>query len=319
MSTEAAGSTPGQSEPVISNFFSGMTAEGGSPIEASPGSSTAAPATAAQTQTLAPPAPATVPAPSAPAAPTTTAAPAAPAVPLEVQGNISLSPQQLAELAQNLGRPAAPLTTPKELTPEEIDRKYAVVRPTEEQLSEIFAGGPKGVATLTSVLHDVANMGANIAAHHVMGELAKLQAWTKEQLGGLAPAREVAQERLMDHHQQQFFTQFSHWKPEHTPVLKQVYDNLVGRNFKGTAEEVYKKINEEALVLMRVVNPQFGASVAGATGTPGQTAGAGTPTAASRPALQPSQMTTLPTGGSGGNGSTAGSSAAKTGPQALFE
>lgn len=281
------------------------------------------PAPTPSTQTTQTP---TVPA-TAPAAPGTGAAakPTTTAEPLPVVQSTSLTPQQISELAAQAAKgvidASKPAPVAAEPTQEDIDKMYAVVRPTEDQLGQIFRGGAEGVKAFTEALHGAANMGANIAATHAVKEINRLHAWAKDQFAQLsqsvAPAREVAQRQEMEQHTNAFFQTFPHWTKDDQPLLKGVYDMLEKSGFKGTPEEVYARVNEEGVKLKRYVLPDFGA-------TPGQGSGAGgTPATATtnprpKPALPPSRMTPTPQGGTGGTSGGSGSSTDKTGPEAVF-
>lgn len=314
MSEQSTGSNPGGGG--VENFFSDISFEGGSQ-----GSNEATPTT--QTQTAAPATQA-----QQTSAPSTEAAPAqqqqvAPATQQTqqqttppVQQSLSLTPDQLAAIVGAV-KPLAPEPAVKEPTPEETDAHFNVIRPKEEDIATVFRGGPEGTAKMQEMLHGAAKMGATIASHHLMGELKKLHEWTQNKLGELAPARQVAESQIMDQHAKTFFGKYSYWNEQHVPILKDVYDRLLTQGFKGTPDEVYAKINDEALRIARVVNPQFGA--AGAPGNGGQPAPVTPPAAGSRSALPPSQMAQLPSGGSGNSGAATGSSNGnKTGPAALF-
>lgn len=327
MSNQAAGSTPGEGNaPAVTNFFDGMS-EGGSDSSSSSNASQSSPA-----PSTAPAAPAVPTAPAQPAPVATPSPGAAPAVQpqpgeqpgvLPTSGALSLTPEQLSALvtgAVNAGKAPAEQGV-KEPTAEEIDAKFGVVHPTEVEINTIFRGGAEGVKTLEGLLHRTAQQGALTASHHLIGEMEKLYEYVNKQFQGLSPIRQRAQEDDLKQHTDKFFGTYKHWQQEHVPVLKAVYDNLLAKKFNADGklppDQVYAKVNEEALRLMRIANPQFGA--ASGTGTPQN--GAGTPqSGASLPSLPQSQMAQLPTGGSGGSGAAPGSSpGGLKGPAALFE
>lgn len=314
MSEQSTGSNPGGGG--VENFFSDISFDGGSQ-----GSNEAA--TTTQTQTAAP---ATQSQQTAAPVTETASAQQQTTPPVQqtqqqsttppVQQSLSLTPEQLAAIV-GAAKPLAPEPVVKEPTAEETDAHFNVIRPKEEDIATVFRGGPEGTAKMQEMLHGAAKMGATIASHHLMGELKKLHEWTQSKLGELAPARQVAESQIMDQHAKTFFTKFPHWNDQHVPILKDVYDRLLAQNFKGTPEEVYSRINDEALRIARVVNPQFAA--AGATGNGGNPALVAPSAPGSRSALPPSQMAQLPSGGSGNSGAATGSSNGnKTGPAALF-
>lgn len=267
------------------------------------------------------------PPPSAtPAAGTGPAAkPAATTEPLPVVQSTSLTPQQISELAAQAAKGVIDASKPTpvvaEPTQADVDKQFAVIRPTEEQLSTIFRGGPEGVKAFTEALHGAANMGANVAAHHAVKEINRLHEWTKNQIaqlsGSLAPAREVAEAQQLEQHTNAFFQAHPHWTAEDKPLLKAVYDSLLKQGFKGTAQEVFNKINEEGVMLKRYVVPNFGMPSGSPTGTPAKT-GAVTTNGAPKPALPPSRMTPTPQGGTGGTSGGSDSSTDKTGPASIF-
>lgn len=315
MSEQSIGSNPGGGG--VENFFSDISFDGGSQ-----GSNESTTTTQTQTSTPSTQSQQT-------AVPTTESAPAqqqtaAPAQQTQqqqttppVQQSLSLTPEQLAAIV-GAAKPLAPEPVVKEPTLEETDAHFNVIRPKEEDIATVFRGGPEGTAKMQEMLHGAAKMGATIASHHLMGELKKLHEWTQSKLGELAPARQVAESQLRDQHEKTFFTKFPHWSDQHVPILKDVYDRLLAQNFRGTPEEVYSRINDEALRIARVVNPQFGGA-AGAIGNGGQPALVPPFAPGSRSALPPSQMAQLPSGGSGNSGAATGSSNGnKTGPAALF-
>lgn len=313
MSEQSTGSNPGGGG--VENFFSDISFDGGSQgsNESTTQAQTAAPAAQPAQQSNEPTQ--TVPAQPTQAPqtqPQTTPQPTTP----PVQQSLSLTPEQLAAIV-GAAKPLVPEPVVKEPTAEETDAHFNVIRPKEEDIATVFRGGPEGTAKMQEMLHGAAKMGATIASHHLMGELKKLHEWTQSKLGELAPARQVAESQIMDQHAKTFFTKFPHWNDQHVPILKDVYDRLLAQNFKGTPEQVYSRINDEALRIARVVNPQFAA--AGATGNGGNPAPVTPSATGSRSALPPSQMAQLPSGGSGNSGAATGSSNGnKTGPAALF-
>lgn len=322
MSNEAAGNTPGtdsNNNPSIANFFDNMSTDGPSTgAPKAPVTETAPVTTPATTTTTE-----VKPVPAAGAATTvTTGAPGT--APLPPQGTLQLTTQQIEALvtgAVRAGAPAAPEPEIKQPTKEEQDAKFGVVYPTEAEINTVFRGGPEGVASLQSLLHRTAQMGALTASHHLIAELEKLQGYVNKRFDSLGPIRERAAATEMQEHTSLFFKAFPHWKEEQVPLLKGVYDKLLAQKFnadgKLPADAVYAKVNEEALLLARAVNPQFAVAAQG-SGTPQNGAGNPSP-GAQQSALPQSHMTPLPTGGAGGSGAASGSSpGAKTGPEALF-
>lgn len=319
MSTLAAGSQPGAStegsSPAVASFFDGIAGENGSTIKTeSVPSSTPTVTTTPVVET------GTAPVNQSAVAPVTTMPTTAAPPVIPTQNNISLTTEQLLEIARAGGAKTEPVVT--EPTQEELDAKFQVVRPTEDDLGQIFRGGPEGVAKFTQLLHGAAQMGAMTASHHLIAQMQKMDKAFNDRLAGFQPIREQAQRAEMDKHVDTFFKTFNHWTPEHMPILQAVHKQLLSDKFnadgKLSAGQVYAKVNEDALALMRVANPNFGAAAAG-TGTTPQ--GSGTPAPeAVKPTPPPSQMATLPTGGASSSGAAAGSSPAKkSGPAALFE
>lgn len=318
MSEQSTGSNPGGGG--VENFFSDISFDGGSQgsneTTTTTQTQTAAPATQTQQTT----APVTEPAPAqqqtTPPVQQTQQTQQQSTTP-PVQQSLSLTPEQLAAIV-GAAKPLAPEPVVKEPTPEETDAHFNVIRPKEEDIATVFRGGPEGTAKMQEMLHGAAKMGATIASHHLIGELKKLHEWTQSKLGELAPARQVAESQIMDQHAKTFFTKFPHWGDSHVPILKDVYDKLLAEKFQGTPEQVYARINDEALRIARVINPQFGGTT-GATGNGGNPALVPPLASGSRSTLPPSQMAQLPSGGSGNSGVATGSSNGnKTGPAALF-
>lgn len=314
MSEQSTGSNPGGAG--VENFFSDISFDGGSQGSNEPASTTQAQTAVPDTQTQQTAAPVTQ-TPSAQQQQTVAPAQQTQQTTPPVQQSLSLTPEQLAAIV-GAAKPLAPEPVVKEPTPEETDAHFNVIRPKEEDIATVFRGGPEGTAKMQEMLHGAAKMGATIASHHLMGELKKLHEWTQSKLGELAPARQVAESQIMDQHAKTFFTKFPHWGDSHVPILKDVYDKLLAEKFQGTPEQVYARINDEALRIARVINPQFGGA-AGATGNGGNPAPVPPSASGSRSTLPPSQMAQLPNGGSGNSGAATGSSNGnKTGPAALF-
>lgn len=231
------------------------------------------------------------------------------------QGAVAMTQDQLRELVTSLRQPVQQdqsSSQERQLSPEEIDKRYAVVRPTIEDINTIFRGGPEGQAAFTNALHGAAHMGATIASHHLLGEMKKLQQYVETQIG---PAREATEQQSMAKHTEEFYKRNQQFTKDYEPVLISVYNNLLAQNYRGTPEQVYAKVAEEATKLIRTVNPNFGA-VAAQAGIPAQNV-QGQPTRAAQ-SLPQSRMTVLPTGTGSGAGAPGNGSGQRNQAEQIF-
>lgn len=164
--------------------------------------------------------------------------------------------QQTQQTAQQTAQP--------QMTPEEMERQFNIVKPTEQDVSAIFAGGTAAVDTLQRLLHGSAKMATTISMFAVKGMMEKF----RQEIGAqLQPVQQSAQKQLMDHHTTQFYGKFPELAPDatsgrdYTPILMSAYNHLEKSGFRGTPEQVYQKVAEEAKRLITAVNPQaFAAS-----------------------------------------------------------
>lgn len=222
---------------------------------------------------------------------------------------VTLSPEQLTQILKSAREPAAPpaaaAATPANpdagLAPAEIDKKYNVVRVSEDQIGKIFAGGPDGVAALQDLMHKTALMGATLASHHLLKEMETLRSNFNDRI---APASALAERQAIDQHTTQFFAQYPQFTDQHKPILKAVYDSLAKQGFKGDAATVYKRIADGATVLIQSVNPEFGASVVAAAGAAGQPPVKAPVAARPQPVVR-KMATVAPGGATGGSGGAA--------------
>jgi hypothetical protein len=201
---------------------------------------------------------------------------------------VAVAAQQGVNLhAQQAQQQQAQQQAQPQLSPEEIERQFNVVKPTEQDVSKIFAGGADAVATLQNLLHGAAKMATTIAAFSANRQMQQLRAELQQQL---APVNQASQQHLMETHTKAFYGKYPELNSQnYHPVLMTVYQQLERSGFRGTPEQVYQKVADEAKRLITAVNPQ---AFAGTQQT-------GQQQTSQQQQQQPSTsgMATLPTGG----------------------
>jgi hypothetical protein len=274
--------------------------------------------------------PTPTPSPAAPATPATPATPAGEPTPAGAptpqspqpgqagsqQQPAQLTPEQIADIAAQAGIRAQQTQRQQEqqqepqLTQEQIEQQFNFIRPKGEDMETLFAGGEPAIAKMTELLHGTVKMANTIAGHFIKREVDKVRAELRAEFGEqIGPAREMANEKLVEKHTNAFYEVHPELKPFEA-TLKHVYATLAQSGFKGTPEQVYAKIAEEAKKLITQVNPDAFA--------PGQQAAA-TPVAGAKPATTPNhRMSTLSNGGGSGGAGATPSGGAKTTAEKLF-
>lgn len=219
------------------------------------------------------------------------------------QQQLVITPEALREIVGANNQPQQQQAQPQGLTKEEADQRFQVVYPTEQDLNTIFRGGAEGVQALQTLLHNTARMSALISTHHMQQQMGQLKQHFDSQI---SPAREVAERQMMEQHTNSFYQTFPAFNKGHEPILKNVYNSLLASGFKGSPQQVYAKIAEEATKLIQTVNPAFGQ--AGQPGQPGQPSGSPTQAPAQSGTAAPQRQMSPMISGAGGAGATPGAS-----------
>jgi hypothetical protein len=191
----------------------------------------------------------------------------------------------------------------QQLSKEQLDQKFQVVYPTQEQLETIFKGGAEGVGALTNLLHSTVRMATAINAHFVKEMVdAKLGALQQS----VAPAQQMAEQQVMKQAQDDFYKTNADLKP-YEPLLIKIYENLKAQGFSAPRDQVFAKIADEARTTLKAMGIT---PAAGGNGSQQSTNAGGQ-------GQTTHKMTTLASGAGAGNAG-GGSAPAKSTAERLF-
>lgn len=190
------------------------------------------------------PTPAPEPAPGAPPTATPTVTPTvAPGITAE----------SLAEAMKKAGlgpqAAPAPVQPTKQYTQEDLDKAFAIVRPTKDQVTKLLAGGDEAVLTITELLHAAAKQAAVMSAYQ-MSEL-------REQLEKrINPLQASIAERNETELRREFYEKYPGFKGFESlqePVVAKLRES--GVTFKNK-EEAFAAVVKEATKLIRSIPGQ---------------------------------------------------------------
>lgn len=218
----------------------------------------------------------------------------------------TFTPEQLTQMATTAAVQAVRQSQPqqqepvRQLTQAEIDQQFGIPRVTEAHIQKIFAGGPEAVVALESLLHNAGKMGALLAQHAFRQELGTFRDQVSPQLQA---AQAVAESQAREMHTKAFFAANPDLT-QYNDLCSMAWANLQAQGWKAnTVEEAYSKVAEVARSVI--------AKLPAGQQTPSRQPVA---QAQNRPTRQ---MTTLPSGGSGGLGAPT-AAPQKTGAMAIF-
>lgn len=144
---------------------------------------------------------------------------------------------------------------PKELTPEELDKQFDVVRLKPEDLLALgIEASDPARARLEGLLHAAARMGAKIAGYRANDTISKLEA-------RLAPVLAANAQQQVGDLKTQFHTSFPDLK-DHEPLTAAVYAQLKNNGFQGTNEQWFAKVGEATRKIVAQVKASPNAVVA---------------------------------------------------------
>ena len=170
-----------------------------------------------------------------------------------------ITPDAIAEaVARGMAasKPVEQTPPPRQLTQEEINEQLGVFKVTPEVASQLGLP-PESAPVLDQVLQSVVKQAirtANVLVQHERQEL----------MNTLTPHISFAQQQRALMLQQQFESQYEHLKG-YGPVVEAASKQLMESGFKGSTEEVMKKVAEGAEVILKRMNIDPKATKAGAT------------------------------------------------------
>jgi hypothetical protein len=191
----------------------------------------------------------------------------------------------------------------QQLSEEEFNKMFNVVKPTAEQWQAVRGDDPEAaLRALTDLLHGSAKQAATLAAFHTMQEVQKIQQM-------LQPALKMAQAQELNQMKEEFFVAYPNLKGLE-PLLMQIRDSfIVQKRIFDTKEAAFKAVAEEAQnLLSKIPGYQQGGNSNGAGGQSGQP----------QKQQQGRQMPTLSGKGQGGGAGGSGSAGPKSTAEKIF-
>lgn len=236
--------------------------------------------------------PAGVPPPALPSTPPTGAPQSPPATPPvgappagTAPAPVPLDRQTIESIVQGAVRGVQPPAQPPPFDQAKFERDFQVAKVTPDDMKILSEGGEKAVAHMQDMLQRPAKQALTMANFLIQQSL---QQFRQE----LAPYMEFANASRETMFRQEFLGQNADLK-DYEPIVHEVINKLQAAGVRGTKEEIFKKVSDEARRLIQVATK---GNVPPTSGTPPPTGG-----------QQPSQptsprMTPLSGGGQGGAG-----------------
>ena len=171
--------------------------------------------------------------------------PVAQAPQTQASSEVRLADDAVEKLAAAVRAGSAQQAPAQQMSQEDFDRLFHVMRPDQQMLNAIRSGDEAAaLAALTQFSHGTAKQAIALASYQFQLELAKIRE-------AVAPALGFVQEQQMQRLESEFYEQHSDLKG-YEPVLKAIRDGFVakGAQFKSK-EEAFKAVAEEARKILK--------------------------------------------------------------------
>lgn len=182
------------------------------------------------------------------------------------------------------------VTQEKQLSPEEYNKLFNVPTITSDHIEQLFKGGDDAIKVMQELLQGSAKQAVTMAHYLMENNRTSLM---KE----LDPYLQFSSQMRENQLKEEFMGKYPHLK-DYEPILVEIKNKLEREGFKGSKDDVFKRISEEADRLINTVTSKQSGNGQQAISTQ----------------QQPPKMTTLSGGGQGGAGdptSSGGGSTAK--------
>jgi hypothetical protein len=192
------------------------------------------------------------------AAATPTATPAAAAAPV---ASPTMTSDQIAELVSKTVKavaPAAPAAPQKQWTQEEFNRTFNVYTPTQDDVTQLLAGGDQAIAAVNRLILGAVKQATTMAA---LQHQQSLEEFRNQHLSPLEEVRQDYIRRQTEAVKEDFFKTHPDLKTQERLVIA-IGTQLQSEGFQGTKEQAFTEVAKRAKEVLATAGVQLAAAPA---------------------------------------------------------